>query len=237
MPVTRAAANGNTSTAKKAYRTSKGAPKPSRERKAKVTKKASPKKANKGENDKNTRPHLSIGSKVPLCDNFGGELYLHDGTETSLKQLVDKSRNGVIVYVFPKRWDGDGMSQATQVFVSYSALTLPVAYDMYSEFNHAQLDWEPAEMDTIGISPDSVPSTAAFVKEKDISLPLASNPSASLIKAMSITSSKGKMTQGAFIISKTGLLLARTMGKQDKIMDDLDKIIFTLIEGKRQEIA
>ncbi|PTB37044.1 uncharacterized protein TrAFT101_010779 [Trichoderma asperellum] len=218
MPVTRAAANGNTSTAKKAYRTSKGAPKPSRERKAKVTKKASPKKANKGENDKNTRPHLSIGSKVPLCDNFGGELYLHDGTETSLKQLVDKSRNGVIVYVFPKRWDGD-------------------AYDMYSEFNHAQLDWEPAEMDTIGISPDSVPSTAAFVKEKDISLPLASNPSASLIKAMSITSSKGKMTQGAFIISKTGLLLARTMGKQDKIMDDLDKIIFTLIEGKRQEIA
>lgn len=143
---------------------------------------------------------------------------------------MDMSRNGVIVYVFPKRWDDDGMSQATQVLVSYSALTFPVEYDIYSEFNHAQLDWEPAEMDTTGISLDSVPSTAAFLKEKDMSLPLASNPNASLIKAMSITSSTGKMTQGAFIISKTGLLLARTIGKQDKIMDDLDKIMFTLIE-------
>ncbi|KAL9469387.1 hypothetical protein ACSS6W_011081 [Trichoderma asperelloides] len=216
MPVTRAAANGNTSTAKKASRTSKGVPKPSRESQRK--------------SDENTRPHLSVGSKVPLCDNFGGELYLHDGTETSLKQLMDMSRNGVIVYVFPKRWDDDGMSQATQVLVSYSALTFPVEYDIYSEFNHAQLDWEPAEMDTTGISLDSVPSTAAFLKEKDMSLPLASNPNASLIKAMSITSSTGKMTQGAFIISKTGLLLARTIGKQDKIMDDLDKIMFTLIE-------
>lgn len=192
-------------------------------------------KANKGKSDKNTTLHLSIGSRIPLSDNFGGELYLRDGTKTSLKQLVDKSRNGVIVYVYPKPWDDDGMSQAPHVYVLYSVLTFSAAYDVYGEFEHAQLDWEPAEMDTIGISPGSVSSTAAFVKEKDISLPLFSDPSGSLFKAMSITSSRGNMIQGAFIISKTGVLLARTTGKQDKIMDNLHKVISTLIGEKDKE--
>lgn len=235
MPTTRTAANRNTSIAKKDKPTSKGVPKPLRERKARVTKTTGLKKVNKGQSDKNATPHLGIGSKVPLSDNFGGELYLRDGIKTLLKQLVDESRNGVIVYVYPKLWDDDGMSQALQVFVLYSVLTFPVAYDVYSEFEHAQLDWEPAEMDTIGISPDSASSTSAFVKEKDISLPFVSNPSGSLFKAMSITLSKGNMAQGAFIISKTGILLARTIGKQDKILDDLHKVIFTLIEEKGKE--
>lgn len=236
MPTTRAAANRNASTVKKGTPTSEEVvSKPSRERKAKVTKKTGPKKINKGKSDKSTTPHLSIGSRVPLSNDFGGELYLHDGTKTSLKQLVDKSRKGVIVYVYPKPWDDDGMIQAPQVFDLYPVLTFLVAYDVYGDFDHAQLDWEPAEMDTIGISPGSVSSTAMFVNEKDTSLPVASNPGGSLIKAMSITSSKGNMTQGAFIISKTGILLTRTMGKQYKIMDDLDKVIFPLIKEKDKD--
>jgi peroxiredoxin len=102
---------------------------------------------------------------------------------------------------------------------------------VYGELEHAQLDWEITEMDTIGISPDSVSSTAAFVREKGISLPLLSNPGGSLSKELSIISPKGNMIQGAFIISKSGILLARTTGKQDRILDDLQKVICTLFEN------
>lgn len=235
MPITRAAANRNASTARKAKPISVEVSKPSGERKAKVTKKAGPVKVNKGKSDKSSTLHLSIGSKIPSTDNFGGELYLRDGTKTSLKQLMDTSRNGVIVYVYPKPWDDDGTDQAPQLSVLYFVLTLPIAYEVYGEFEHAQLDWEPAEMDTIGISPDSVSSTAAFVKEKDTWLPLLSNPSGSLSKAMSITSPRGNMIQGAFIISKSGVLLARTMGNHHRILDNLHKVIVTVIEEKHIE--
>ncbi|UKZ71004.1 uncharacterized protein TrAtP1_011972 [Trichoderma atroviride] len=216
MPITRAAANRNASTASKAKPSLAEVSKPSRERKAKVTKKTGPVKVNKGKSDKSSSLHLSIGSKIPSTDDFGGELYLRDGTKTSLKQLVDKSRNGVIVYVYPKPWDDD-------------------AYEIYGEFEHAQLDWEAAEMDTIGISPDSVSSTAAFVKEKDTWLPLLSNPSGSLSKAMSIASPKGNMIQGAFILSKSGVLLARMTGNHHKILDNLHKVIVAVIEERDKE--
>lgn len=112
MPVTRATANRSASTVRKAKSAPAEVSKTSRERKAKVTKKTGPVKVNKGKSDESTTFHLSIGSKIPSTDNFGGELYFCDGTKTSLKQLVDKSRNGVIVYVYPKPWDDDGMGQA-----------------------------------------------------------------------------------------------------------------------------
>ncbi|KAL7896906.1 hypothetical protein HDV63DRAFT_74214 [Trichoderma sp. SZMC 28014] len=216
MPITRATANRNASTARSAKPTLMKVSKPSRERKAKVTKKTGPVKVNKEKGDKSTTFPLSIGSKIPSTDKFGGELYLHDGTKTSLKQLVDKSRNGVIVYLHAKPWDDD-------------------AYDVYGEFEHAQLDWEPAEMDTIAISSDSVSSTAAFMKEKDTWLPLLSNSSGSLAKAMSITSPKGNITQGAFIISKSWVLLARTTGNHHKILDNLHKVIAAVMEERDKE--
>lgn len=209
--------------------------KPSRERKAKVTKKTGPVKVNKEKGDKSTTFPLSIGSKIPSTDKFGGELYLHDGTKTSLKQLVDKSRNGVIVYLHAKPWDDDGIIEAPLTPVLHSVITFSLAYDVYGEFEHAQLDWEPAEMDTIAISSDSVSSTAAFMKEKDTWLPLLSNSSGSLAKAMSITSPKGNITQGAFIISKSWVLLARTTGNHHKILDNLHKVIAAVMEERDKE--
>ncbi|KAL7916977.1 hypothetical protein ACQKWADRAFT_307961 [Trichoderma austrokoningii] len=216
MPVTRATANKKASTTRKAKSTSEGVSKPPRQRKAKVTKSTGPVKADKGKGNKDISLHLSIGSKIPASDTFGGELYLHDGTKTSLKQLVDTSRYGVICYLYPKPWDDD-------------------AYDVYGEFEHAQLDWEPAEMDTLSIASDSASSTTAFIKEKDIRLPLLSNPSGSLFKALSITSSKGNTKQGAFVISKTGVLLARTIGNPEKVIDSLHRVISILIEEKDKE--
>lgn len=111
MPRTRASLASENSTTKKAKPNSlPGVPKPLREQTAKVVKNPRVKKG-KGTSGENPTPRLSVGSRVPLSDDFGGEIYLHDGTKTSLKQLVDKSTNGVIVYTYPKSLDDDGMSE------------------------------------------------------------------------------------------------------------------------------
>jgi peroxiredoxin len=90
-------------------------------------------------------------------------------------------------------------------------------------------------MSTIGISPDSVSATAAFVKEKDIGLPLLSDPSMSLIKAMGFVPAKGRVQQSAFIVSKDRVLLGRTTGKVEKIIDDLNRVLDGIMEEMEYE--
>ncbi|EHK26128.1 uncharacterized protein TRIVIDRAFT_218300 [Trichoderma virens Gv29-8] len=217
MPRTRSAVNRRTSTTKKVEtKPPPKVPKPSREQTAKVVKKSRPKKGNET-SDENTAPIISVGSRVPLTDDFGGALYLHDGTKTSLKQLVEDSINGIIVFVYPKPLDEDD--------------------DLCGEFDHAQLDWDPAEMNTIGISRDSVSSLAAFVAKDEGPIQFVSNLDGSLMKAMSITSPKGVIKQGGFIILKSGILLARAIGKTDKIMDGICRVLFPWMEENIEEMS
>lgn len=43
----------------------------------------------------------SVGSTLTLA-GFGGEVETHDGEKTTLKQLVDESQNGVVLFTYPK---------------------------------------------------------------------------------------------------------------------------------------
>ena len=42
-----------------------------------------------------------VGQSIPL-DTFGGELETNDGKKTSLKQLVQESKAGVVIFTYPK---------------------------------------------------------------------------------------------------------------------------------------
>jgi len=43
----------------------------------------------------------SVGDVINL-DGFGGEIELNDGAKTTLKELVDKSKSGVVIFTYPK---------------------------------------------------------------------------------------------------------------------------------------
>ncbi|PNP53364.1 hypothetical protein THARTR1_06058 [Trichoderma harzianum] len=101
--------------------------------------------------------------------------------------------------------------------------------------DHSQLDWESLMMDTIGVYRDTVSSITAFMEGPGWGVPIASNLNGSLMKAMSLTSPKGVLKQGAFIVSKEGILLGRTMGKVDKIMDYLHKTLTVIDQEKGEE--
>ncbi|KAK4075929.1 hypothetical protein Trihar35433_2489 [Trichoderma harzianum] len=216
MPRTRSTVNRRTSITKKVETNPPPkVPKPSQEKKAKVVKKPRAKKGKETSND-STTSSISIGSKIPWTNSFGGAIYLYDGTKTSLKQLVEKSHNGLIVYAYPKSRDDQ-------------------SDELHGEMDHSQLDWESLEMDTIGIYRDTVSSITAFMEGPGWGVPIASNLSGSLMKAMSLTSPKGVLKQGACIVSKEGILLGRTIGKVDKIMDYLHKTL-AVIEAERGEV-
>ena len=60
--------------------------------------------SNKGESSANGSASVvkvATGVTIPL-EGFGGEIETNDGTKVTLKKLVDESKNGVVIFTYPK---------------------------------------------------------------------------------------------------------------------------------------
>lgn len=44
---------------------------------------------------------VAAGNSIDL-DSFGGEVETHDGSKVTLKQLIDQSNAGVVLFTYPK---------------------------------------------------------------------------------------------------------------------------------------
>lgn len=44
---------------------------------------------------------VEVGATIDL-ENFGGEIETHEGTKVTLKQLVEESKAGVVLFTYPK---------------------------------------------------------------------------------------------------------------------------------------
>jgi thioredoxin-dependent peroxiredoxin len=44
---------------------------------------------------------IAVGSKIDL-DSFGGEIETNEGQKTTLKELVEESEGGVVLFTYPK---------------------------------------------------------------------------------------------------------------------------------------
>lgn len=67
----------------------------------KATKAAVPEKKAAPANGASSDVKIAIGSEIPL-DNFGGEVETHDGEKTTLEKLLKDSKNGVVLFTYPK---------------------------------------------------------------------------------------------------------------------------------------
>jgi hypothetical protein len=68
----------------------------------------------------------SVGQSVNL-DGFGGKITRHDGVETSMKDLVEKSGAGVVVFTYPKA-STPGCKLPPPIDCSWMAVRLTFAY-------------------------------------------------------------------------------------------------------------
>ncbi|KAL1628020.1 thioredoxin peroxidase dot5 [Neofusicoccum ribis] len=151
-----------------------------------------------------------VGKALEL-DGFGGEVETNDGTKTSLKKLVDESKDGVVIFTYPKASTPGCTKQACLFRDSYTALT-STGFSIF------------------GLSNDSPKANTTFKTKQNLPYALLCNPSFSLIKAIGLAkpgNAKGTV-RGVFVVDKAGKVLAAEAGGPDATVEVVKK----LVEGK-----
>jgi len=135
---------------------------------------------------------VTIGESLNL-DGFGGEIETQDGIKTTLKELVDESKNGVVLFTYPKASTPGCTTQAGLFRDSYAPLT-STGYSIY------------------GLSKDSPKANTSFKEKQNLPFSLLCNPSSSLISVIGLAKAGNGTTRGVFVVDKTGKVLASEPG-------------------------
>ncbi|PSK34435.1 hypothetical protein B9Z65_8761 [Elsinoe australis] len=177
---------------------------------AKPEKKVAPVSAKKGGPPK-------VGDKIDL-DSFGGQVETHEGETTTLKELVEKSKSGVVIFTYPKASTPGCTKQACAFRDSYEPLTA-------------------TGLDIYGLSRDSPKSNTTFKTKQKLQYPLLCDKPATLVGALGFK--KGESTQrGVFAVGKDGEVLVledgNPLGTVDAIKALVEKAGGTDAKGEEQ---
>jgi len=160
-----------------------------------------------GDTVKSTPP--VVGDIVDL-DGFGGDIETHDGKKVTLKQLVDESKAGVLLFTYPKANTPGCTVQACAFRDGHDFLT-------------------SGGLMIYGLSGDSPKSNTSFKTKQSLPYTLLCNPSYSLIGAIGLqqgTASKTK--RGVFAVDKTGKVLLQMAGGPKPTVDAAQKLVNSL---------
>ncbi|KAK7532298.1 thioredoxin-like protein [Phyllosticta citribraziliensis] len=148
-----------------------------------------------------------VGKTIEL-EGFGGEIETNDGDKTTLKQLADDSKAGVVLFTYPKASTPGCTKQACLFRDAYAPLTA-------------------TGLAIYGLSADSPKSNTTFKTKQNLPYPLLCDPSFSLIKAIGLAkpgNAKGTV-RGVFVVDKAGKVLAAEAGGPDATVEVVRKIV------------
>ncbi|KAB2574870.1 putative disrupter of telomere silencing protein [Lasiodiplodia theobromae] len=148
-----------------------------------------------------------VGATLEL-DGFGGEIETNDGTKTTLKKLVDESKDGVVLFTYPKASTPGCTKQACLFRDSYTPLTA-------------------TGLSIFGLSSDSPKANTTFKTKQNLPYPLLCDPSFGLIRAIGLAkpgNAKGTV-RGVFVVDKSGKVLAAEAGGPDATVEVVKKIV------------
>ncbi|KAL8813361.1 MAG: hypothetical protein Q9223_000726 [Gallowayella weberi] len=127
---------------------------------------------------------LTVGHFIHL-EGFGGEVETQDGETTNLKTLVDESKNGVVLFTYPKASTPGCTTQACLFRDEFTPLTA-TGYSIF------------------GLSSDSRKSNTTFKTKQNLPYTLLCDPSATLITAIGMRKAPKGIVRGVFVVSKAG---------------------------------
>ncbi|KAF2185403.1 AhpC-TSA-domain-containing protein [Zopfia rhizophila CBS 207.26] len=145
-----------------------------------------------------------VGDTIDLT-SFGGEVETNDGVKTTLAKLLQESKSGVVLFTYPRASTPGCTKQVCFFRDSYEPLTA-TGFSIY------------------GLSADSTKANTTFKTKQNLPYPLLCDPSATLIKAIGLKSTKGT-TRGVFVIDKAGKVLAAEPGGPQGTVDVVKKIV------------
>ncbi|KAI9678088.1 MAG: hypothetical protein M1817_006032 [Caeruleum heppii] len=148
---------------------------------------------------------VAAGDIINL-DGFGGTVETQDGQETTLKKLVDASKNGIVLFTYPKASTPGCTTQACLFRDSYTPLTA-TGFAIY------------------GLSTDSPKSNTTFKTKQNLPYPLLCDPKADLIGAIGLKKAPKGTTRGVFVINKEGKVLAAEPGSPAGTVEVVRKLV------------
>ncbi|KAJ9498025.1 thioredoxin peroxidase dot5 [Exophiala xenobiotica] len=144
---------------------------------------------------------IGVGEKIAL-DGFGGTLQTNDGQDVTLKDLLDKSLAGIVVFTYPKASTPGCTTQACLFRDNYAPIT-------------------GASLSIYGLSTDSPKANSTFVTKQKLQYPLLCDPNATLTSAIGMKKpGPGKSTtRGVVVIDKQGVVRVWEQAGPAKTLD------------------
>ncbi|KAF1990956.1 AhpC-TSA-domain-containing protein [Aulographum hederae CBS 113979] len=152
------------------------------------------------------------GDAVDLA-GFGGEVETHDGKKVTLKQLVEESEAGVVLFTYPKASTPGCTTQACLFRDGYTSLTT-------------------TGLSIYGLSSDSPKANTTFATKQKLSYTLLCDPSSTLIKAIGMQKTPKGTKRGVFVIGKDGKVLAAEAGGPQATVDIVKGVVDGMAGGK-----
>ncbi|OJJ41272.1 hypothetical protein ASPWEDRAFT_34797 [Aspergillus wentii DTO 134E9] len=194
-----------------------------RKRKAPVQPPAIEKRAKKGQSStttptdtakKHTSKSSGLSSGIPgvgdtiVLEGFGGEIETSEGTKTTLKNLVDASHSGVVLFTYPRASTPGCTKQACLFRDSYDHIT-------------------STGLSVYGLSTDSPKANTTFKTKQNLPYSLLCDTSAALIAAIGFKKEPKGTTRGVFAVDKTGKVLLLQAGGPDATVQAVVQLIST----------
>ncbi|KAG5956039.1 hypothetical protein E4U57_002939 [Claviceps arundinis] len=148
---------------------------------------------------------VAVGDVIDL-DGFGGEIEINDGKKTTLKELVEESGSGVVVFTYPK---ASTPGCTTQVCLFRDAYTLLTA----------------GGLAIYGLSTDSPKANTTFHTKKNLPYPLLCDPKSTLIAAIGMKKHPKGTQRGVFVVDKTGKVLVAEPGNPVATADRVKALV------------
>ncbi|KAL0942803.1 disrupter of telomere silencing protein [Colletotrichum truncatum] len=170
---------------------------------AKPSAEESKKPVNANGSDKKVK--ATKGETIDL-EGFGGEFETNDGEATTLKELVDKSKAGVVLFTYPKASTPGCTTQVCLFRDSYEPLT-------------------KTGLAIYGLSTDSPKANTTFKTKQKLPYPLLCDPKATLIGAIGFKKSPKGTQRGVFVVDKSGKVLAAEPGGPAATVDVVKALV------------
>ncbi|CAK7234697.1 thioredoxin peroxidase dot5 [Sporothrix curviconia] len=151
-------------------------------------------------------PFPEVGSTIDL-EGFGGSIQTNDGTTTTLKELVEASKAGVVLFTYPKASTPGCTKQACLFRDKYTPLTA-------------------GGLAIYGLSHDTLEANTKFKTNQNLPYPLLCDPEQTLIGAIGLRKSPiSTAVRGVFVVDKSGKVLAAEAGSPDGTVATVQKIV------------
>ncbi|PYI20911.1 putative disrupter of telomere silencing protein Dot5 [Aspergillus violaceofuscus CBS 115571] len=148
-------------------------------------------------------------------NKFGGEFENHDGMKLRLKDLVDRSKSGVVLFTYPRASTPGCTKQACLFRDNYESLT-------------------SSGLSIYGLSADSPRANTTFKTKQKLPFPLLCDSSYTLIAALGFKKIPKGTTRGVFAINKQGKVLLRQKGGPDATFEAARQVAIASKEEKQE---